>query len=200
MVSSLGRVKSLERFRTGKNGGLIKVEEKILSLKDERGYLKCCLCLNGKKKQYFVHRLVAEAFITNAENKPFIDHINCVRYDNRPENLQWVTQKENMNNPITIIKNRDANIGEKNPMYGKCGALNHRSKPILQLTPNGELVNKWESANMAAKKLGFNQPSITTCCQGKHKHIKGFVWGYVEEYEKIPFKVFDLEMYRKKVG
>ena len=50
---------------------------------------------------FYVHRMVAELFIPNQENKPFIDHINTNKLDNRAENLRWVTQSENMNNPLT---------------------------------------------------------------------------------------------------
>lgn len=48
-----------------------------------------------------IHRLIAEAFIPNPENKPCIDHINTIRHDNRIENLRWATYKENGNNEIT---------------------------------------------------------------------------------------------------
>ena len=62
---------------------------------------------NVKQKSFFVHRLLAIAFIPNPENKPCIDHINGVRDDNRLENLRWATHKENLNafrsNPVAVI-------------------------------------------------------------------------------------------------
>ena len=78
--------------------------------------------MNGKYLQtgsFKIHRAVAELFIPNPENKPYIDHLNANKLDNRAENLRWVTAKENCNNPLFIVAMRNANISEKNPMHGK---------------------------------------------------------------------------------
>lgn len=95
-VSSIGNVKALcvEKLR-----GRFKHKqpEKILRLKKHRdSYLIATLSKNNIPKMFQVHRLVGIAFITNPENKPFINHKNGVKWDNRAENLEWCTGFENM--------------------------------------------------------------------------------------------------------
>lgn len=103
MISSKGRVKSLPRFAKGAvkyniKGGLLKQTH------SSHGYLIVTLFdNNGVSKWVQVHRLVAKAFLPNPENKPFIDHINTIRDDNRVENLRWATPRENQLNPISVV-------------------------------------------------------------------------------------------------
>lgn len=82
-VSNVGQVKSLK-------------SNKILKLAfTHDGYLRVCLCKNGKKRNFLISRLVAEAFLPNEEDLPEVDHINGVRTDNRVANLQWISSVEN---------------------------------------------------------------------------------------------------------
>ena len=67
------------------------------SSKNKLGYMTICLCKNSKRKKFYVHRLLALAFIPNPENKTDVDHINGIKDDYRLENLRWLTHKENMN-------------------------------------------------------------------------------------------------------
>ena len=104
VVSNIGNVKSLNYNKTGK----IKQLHTYFHI----GYEWVGLSKNGFKKQYAIHRLVAEAFIPNPYNKPQVDHINTIRHDNRVENLRWVTNKENTNNVLSKINYSKAKKGQ----------------------------------------------------------------------------------------
>lgn len=148
-VSNLGRVKSLDYRHTGK--------EKVLTVGIKDGYFIVNLWKNRRGKTTKVHRLVAEAFLPNPENKPHIDHVNTDRTDNRVENLRWCTIQENNNNPITRQKSGKPVIG------------------VNKLT--GEEV--WFACSYEAQRvLGIGHSEITACCRGKRKSTGGYVWRY----------------------
>lgn len=147
-VSNLGRLWSKER-------GLLSP---FLS---RGGYLVATLQRNGKRYGTGVHRLVAQAFIPNPEDKPQINHKNGIRTDNRPENLEWVTCSEN-----NLHRRRVLNGGGGRP-----------GRPVV-CTTTGEL---FPSITAAAKATGANLCKILLCCQGKRKRTKGLSWKYAEE-------------------
>ena len=99
-VSNLGRVRSEERTKLSPLQGTVRVKEKLRSLKTIEGYKAVGLSLNGKVKSFRVHRLVAEAFIINPENKPCVNHIDNDRANNSVDNLEWVTNRENTHHAL----------------------------------------------------------------------------------------------------
>lgn len=101
VVSNTGKVKSMERFVMN-NGGLQRKHERILKSNiTKSGYKMVILCKEGKTYPKSVHRLVAEAFIPNPDNKPNVDHIDTNPSNNNVDNLRWVTQQENARNSLT---------------------------------------------------------------------------------------------------
>lgn len=107
-VSNLARVRSIFRYR------------KILSQYiDKWGYYEVNLYCDNKTTHKKVHRLVAEAFIDNPDNKPCVDHIDTNKLNNLPDNLRWCTYKENANNPLTLKHLSESQTGEKNYWFGK---------------------------------------------------------------------------------
>lgn len=177
-ISNLGRIKSLKRM-ANTWFGQITIKEKIrkqhLSI---WGYL----CLTLSHKTFAVHRLVATAFIPNSDNKPCVDHINTIKTDNRVENLRWCTAKENDNNPLSRLHRSESKKGEKSPRYGLYGKDCPTSKPIVQLTLNGEFVRDWDCIKEAEESLNVSKGNICRVLKGKSAYAKGYKWMYKSDY------------------
>ena len=109
---------------------------------DTNGYLMIAICNNNKVKQMSVHRLIAETFIPNPENKPEVNHKNGIKSDNRVQNLEWNTRKENVDHAILngLLDNR----GEK------CGTSKLTEKQVVQIR---ELYAQKKHNKITCRKL-----------------------------------------------
>lgn len=109
-VSSKGRVKRKKGETIYKDGRTAHFSETILKPSlNHKGYEKVYLSIKSKKYSKYVHRLVAQSFIENKENKSTVNHIDCNKRNNSVENLEWMTNKENMRHAFSngIFKERD---------------------------------------------------------------------------------------------
>ena len=128
---------------------------------DRNGYERVGLCKDGKQKQIFVHRLVAEAFIVNPLNKPFINHKDEDKTNNRVDNLEWCTSSENNNYGSRLTRIAASN-----------------KKKILQLDLSGNVLKIWVSQTDASKVLGLDKRNINACLKNRRRVCGGYMWRY----------------------
>ena len=172
-VSSLGRARSLTRYIKQKNNSKKKIAGKILKpIPNKNGYLMVTLSKDCKGKRYFVHRLVADAFILNKNNKKEVNHIDENPKNNKVNNLEWVTHLENSN-----YGTRGKRISKNLKEWCK----KNRVKKVKQVSLNGIFIKEWESAKDVQKELGINSKGISLCATKRRKTAGGYKWIYVME-------------------
>ena len=169
-ISNLGKILSLNYNHTGKPGLMNPGT-------DKDGYFVVQLWKNGEYKNCYVHRLVAETFLENPENLPEVNHKDEDKTNNfvflnedgsinkEKSNLEWKTHRDNINH------------GTHNERMRKALTNGKLSKPVLQLTLDGELIREWPSI-MECGRNGFDPSTVAKCCNGKRKTHKGFRFMY----------------------
>jgi len=119
-VSTLGRVRSLDRYVKAKSASLKLIKGCIIKTWINRcGYVQVHLCKNSHTKPHLVHRLVAEAFISNPNNYPCVNHKSEKKTENNVENLEWCTYSYNTKFGTCPERRSKSLSGENNPQYGK---------------------------------------------------------------------------------
>ena len=172
-VSNLGKILSLNYRNTGK-------AELMTPVDNGDGYLQVHLRKNGEDKTCKVHRLVAETFLENPENKPCVNHkiegekgktMNMVIFNTdgsinkEKTTIEWATYEENNN------------YATHNERVGKANTNGKRSKKVLQFSKSGEFIREWPSV-MECSRNGYDFRNVSACCLGKRKTAYGFRWEY----------------------
>lgn len=157
-----------ELYRISDDGRIysIKYRKILKSYMGTSGYLFFSMRCMGVKKNVYLHRLVALAFIPNPENKPEIDHINGIRTDNRVENLRWVSSKENKNNVNTYPR-----------LLRHTLEMVEQSKKPVVLYKDGVFVGEFESQKAISRFLGVSPSTIRYYMNGEEKQYKGYTFG-----------------------
>lgn len=164
-INGFGNIKSLY-FK--KNLAKEKMLKKYLN---NKGYEFICLYKNKIKKQFLVHRLVVQSFISNINNLE-VNHKNGIKTDNRVENLELCSRSYN---------NKEAyRMGLKKPTYNQ--NLN-KKKVILKIDPiKNTVIEKCLGIKKTAKTLGVSKSALIDSLQGRIKTCGGFKWVYKDRW------------------
>lgn len=165
LISNQGRLKSLGNKSNHKKEIICKVSP------NSKGYDVQHLYHNKKHKCAKVHRLVAEAFIPNPDNKPQVNHKDGNKLNNCVENLEWCTNSENQihANKNGLNKNRMKKL------------LEVVSKPVIQYDLHNNIINKFDNARIAEEKTGINHKIISYHCNNLAKRSK---YNYIFRFDE----------------
>lgn len=168
-VSTLGNVRSVDRIVIYPKGGKrLRKGRELSQATNRKGYKCVVLCTQNTRKNYTVHRLVAETHVPNPSNLPCINHKDEITTNNNVSNLEWCTHKYNNNYGNHIRK-----------------IAVHFEKPILQFDLNGNFIARYRSTCEAERKTGIKQGSIcnvanfaigTSKAKRRYLSAGGYIW------------------------
>ena len=173
------KIKDLTNYSIDEYG--VVINDTTGQIKDQtsnhtgKGYLSVDLWKDGKRHRKYVHRLVAEAFLPNPENKPYINHKDGNPHNNFVNNLEWCTPLEN-------VEHAAKQLGVMKGYF----IHNEKNKRAIQgiFTDSGNKTRVYESVRQAEKETGIPASNIVANLKGRQSHTKGIVWCYVEELRK----------------
>lgn len=165
-VNNFGEVKSLVRPMTNGKGNYYRKEKLLKPIIQNNGYFTVTLYKNKKDTIYYIHKLVAQAFIPNPDNLPCVNHKDENKTNNNVDNLEWCSY--NYNN----------NYGTRNEAISKAMTNNLlQSKPVICV----ETGIVYPSMQEVERLLKIHNSHICACCKGKRKRAGGYHWKYAKE-------------------
>ena len=173
MTDTWSKINGHINYSVSKNGEIRNdTTGKIKSSRCNRhGYPVVDLYMNGQRQTIPVHRLVANAFVSNPDNKSQVNHIDGNKKNNIADNLEWCTASENMKHSFNtgLSKPNKGMLGRKNPNAGRHG------KPI-RIIETGEVFN---SISECEKFINGNNRHICDCLSGRQKTHRGYHFEYI---------------------
>jgi len=160
-----------KRFILYPDGKLFNVLKKkyLKPTNNGKGYLMYEIRNNGIKNKIQVSRLVAKHYIQNTEKLPIVNHLDGVKSNNHYSNLEWTTYSKNIKHAIStgLIKLKESEL------HGPI-----KSKPVLKIGKNSEVIAEYKSISNAAKLLMLDKNAISKVCLGKQLTAYGFKWKF----------------------
>lgn len=148
---------------------------------DPEGYKRVSIRIGNKNEHIRVHQLVAKAFLPNPQNKPYVNHKNGKKDDNRACNLEYCTPREN------------SLLASKN---GQLRSGNAEKTPIVALCVEDNTHAYYESQSEAAKRMGIHDSEINKALKGKRKVCHGHRFFYLQDYLDWEYEQMELQGYR----
>ena len=177
-------VKDFENYEVSNYGNVCNiVTNKRMKPCDKDGYYNICLVQNKVKKGFKVHRLVAQAFILNPENKSDVNHKDKNKYNNNVDNLEWNTRQENNIHRckgITIKTNRNK------PIF----RIDKETNTTLEKYNSIELAAEWAYENKLTKTTHNGRNAIGNVITGLSKTAYGYLWELEKEEEVLEEEIW----------
>jgi len=157
-ISTHGRIRSCYGTTIRNNGRTYTRVSKVLKPAVSCGYYRGAVCVDKKMIPYKMHRLVAEAFIPNIENKPEVNHIDGVKTNNNVKNLEWVTHQENVEHCVAN-KLQTAFRGEDvgNSKLKEYQVLDIRKKFVPKLYSRSKLAKEYNVSEATIKDILYKR-------------------------------------------